>query len=274
MIRYLIVLRFGFYLFIAAIEYFRTATYYSRWFAAFSRETYSFLPKFLLDPFYFMMAKGLFLISCTLCALSFKNKIFSVLAAFSGGVYFMLMYSSGFEEHHLHLIMHVLVLFAYFENSNLTIREFIILVRVLFIMVFFTSAITKIRNMGIEWFADDTHLKFLLRQRLTHPKYAFNFAQSDLNYISIKFYSWISPIFKSVIIFELLSPLALLRIGRFLIVVLALFQIFASQVLFAVFIEWVPIYLFWISDSEFISLKAFSGVAQKLRNGKRLDIAR
>lgn len=227
---------------------------YSRWLSLNGKILYPFLPDFVLNHYVYIMTKWVFLVVSLVVPFSTRIRTLSVVIFISGFFYFLLNYAAGAQDHQNHLPVLVLFLLALHFNFPRFFKQeqVITAIRVAFCLVFLTAGLAKLKYLNFLWFDQELHLKFLLKNRfLFHSENIIPFI--DMNKFVILNFSWFKWMFFGLLPIELTLWLALLPRFRFLIWIIALFQILASQLIYAAFYSYAPLYSVWLlirTDSE------------------------
>lgn len=257
-----------FYISILAVYWPENVSAITRWLPINGPILYPQVPQVFLQYWPVMALKWSFLLFCGYSSLRLIGYRFtSALALIAGFIFIFLTYAAGRTNHQHQLPLIVLALFSIgslFER-HLTKWQVILLARISFCLVFFTAGLTKLNELGSAWFDYKLHMAYLLINRFS---YGQNAADSliDLNLFFIENLNFLLPLFYMALPLELLMPLALLPRFRILIVLVAGMQFFASEVLYATFIPYIPVYLVWLNRAETKSIeKVMSGLAVQKR---------
>lgn len=128
--------------------------------------------------------------------------------------------------------------------------NFIIFVRIIYVSVFFSAALTKILTSGVHWFDPETIRTWMLYNKI--------FFYRDLPFKK-EIVTWIfewdaipTAMALCAFVLEILSPLAIFnrRAKNIIIPCLFVFQFLAYYILNPLFWEFIILYFFWISPKR------------------------
>lgn len=220
---------------------------YARWLPLNGPLIYPLIPKFLFNTELYFFIKYFFVLACVFCSLSIYMRFSSILCFLSGFLFTLLNYSAGIGTHQFHLPILLLLLIATHFNLKLyfTQKQLLFACRLSFCLVFFTSGLSKLKLLGLSWLNSNLHISYLLKNRFFLSSQTQNLG-FDLSHFVITNYDFFKWAFWLVLPLEILAIFALKPQFRFLIWFIFLFQVLASQIVFATFLAYLPLYAIWL----------------------------
>lgn len=133
---------------------------------------------------------------------------------------------------------------VFLENDLISYNSTVFLIKCSLVSVYFSAGLTKARLLGLEWFQPTAFEKFILANRARFDKNYF----IDFNYYTLKYFSISKYFYFLTLPIELISPLGVLKKFKFVIYILALFQISVALILYANFYEYIGVFLICLTS--------------------------
>jgi hypothetical protein len=196
--------------------------------------------------------------------------IFGILRKYSlwvvavlGLFYINLAHSYGYISH---AYMPLCLAFFAWSLFDRDLKELLFSLQFIFCIVFFSAGCSKLLNGGLEWITSDGLQLFFARSHFIYPDVNFFAGKVGLNLWIIQYPLLCKILAGFVIIFELMSPVALFskKYRPYMVGVLFVMQIAIYFTVYVNFKTYIPLYLAWLPWEK---IKSY----QLTYNGKKLS---